>query len=171
MFLLPSLIPKTLEDLASKPDQAALLAKREAELKEKVSTSGSPSLQCPSSILDLLNPRRCICTLCVISTPVNTASCSTYELCIELASEPFSASLSTLHSVCMQWQTIRDYKRGETPLGVPQQNQTEEEEEDDDDGDDEMTEEEEVLCTPSPDRPSIMAHLFSCTPLRCSPSS
>ncbi|KAK9918401.1 hypothetical protein WJX75_003840 [Coccomyxa subellipsoidea] len=76
MFLLPSLTPKTLEDLASKPDEAAILAKKEAELKEK-------------------------------------------------------------------WQAIRDYKRGETPLGVPQQTQTEEEEEDDDDGDDDMTEEDE----------------------------
>ncbi len=44
-----------------------------------------------------------------------------------------------------QWQAIRDYKRGETPLGVPQQNQVEEEDDGDDDGDDEMTEEEEVL--------------------------
>lgn len=44
-----------------------------------------------------------------------------------------------------QWQAIRDYKRGETPLGVPQQSQVEEEDDGDDDGDDEMTEEEEVL--------------------------
>lgn len=44
----------------------------------------------------------------------------------------------------MQWQAIRDHKRSETPLGVPQQTQTEEEEEGTDD-DDDMTEEEEVL--------------------------
>ncbi|BDA46669.1 hypothetical protein COCOBI_09-1220 [Coccomyxa sp. Obi] len=76
MFLIPSITPKILEDIASKPNEESLLAKKEEELKGK-------------------------------------------------------------------WQAIRDYKRGETPLGVPQQNQAEEEDEGDDDGDDEMTEEEE----------------------------
>lgn len=76
MFLIPSITPKNLEDLASKPDEEAILAKKEEELKGK-------------------------------------------------------------------WQAIRDYKKGETPLGIPQHNQVEEEDDGDDDGDDEMTEEEE----------------------------
>ncbi|CAL8471286.1 g10828 [Coccomyxa elongata] len=76
MFLIPSITPKTLQDLASKPNEHTILGKKEEELKGK-------------------------------------------------------------------WQAIRDYKRGETPLGVPQQSQVEEEDDGDDDGDDEMTEEEE----------------------------
>lgn len=47
MFLLPSLTPKTLEDLASKPDEAAILAKKEAELKEKVFPAGTSTLHHP----------------------------------------------------------------------------------------------------------------------------
>lgn len=61
-----------------------------------------------------------------------------------------TASSVSLQVLWTQWQAIRDYKRGETPLGVPQQTQTEEEE-DDDDGDDDMTEEDEVLHQPWPE--------------------
>ncbi len=36
MFLIPSITPKTLEDLASKSDEDTILAKKEDELKGKV---------------------------------------------------------------------------------------------------------------------------------------
>lgn len=36
MFTMPNIIPKTLEELARQPDEGALLAKKEEELKTKV---------------------------------------------------------------------------------------------------------------------------------------
>lgn len=41
MFLMPDITPKTLEELARQPDEGALLAKKEEELKAKVIHSGS----------------------------------------------------------------------------------------------------------------------------------